>query len=92
VAAGRLDGFWEFSLKEWDIAAGALLILEAGGMISDFRGGNAYLHSGHVVSGNPKVHKAILKALDPLALPVKPSQGIDVEGAELGRREALRAD
>lgn len=69
VAAGRLDGFWEYGLKEWDIAAGALLILEAGGMISDVCGGDGYMRSGHVVSGNPKIHKAILKTLAPFGSP-----------------------
>ncbi|HFE32469.1 MAG TPA: inositol-1-monophosphatase [Gammaproteobacteria bacterium] len=65
VAAGRLDGFWEIGLSPWDSAAGALLIQEAGGLVSDFGGGNAYLDSGNVVAGNPKVFKAILQAIRP---------------------------
>lgn len=60
VAAGRLDGFWEIGLKEWDIAAGALLIQEAGGLVSDFKGGQSYLDSGDIVAGNPKCFKALL--------------------------------
>ena len=69
VACGRLDGFWEFGLKEWDIAAGALLILEAGGIVSDLEGGPGYLRSGNVVTGGNKVHKEILKTLEPFIAP-----------------------
>lgn len=61
VAAGRFDGFWEMNLKEWDMAAGALLIKEAGGMISDFKGGNDYLASGNVVCAAPKLFKPLLQ-------------------------------
>lgn len=61
VAAGRLDGFWEFGLSPWDMAAGSLLIVEAGGMISDFGGGAEFLTSGHVVCGSPKVFAPLLK-------------------------------
>jgi len=63
VAAGRLDGFWEMSLKPWDIAAGALLIKEAGGILSDFGGEPNYMDSGQVVAGNPKVYKALLQMI-----------------------------
>lgn len=63
VACGRLDGFWEFGLKEWDMAAGALLIVEAGGFVSDFEGQDRYLDAGHVVAGVDKVHAAILRAV-----------------------------
>lgn len=61
VAAGRFDGFWEMNLQEWDIAAGALLVKESGGMISDFSGGNGYLDSGNVVCAAPKVFKPLLQ-------------------------------
>ncbi|HEX7081399.1 MAG TPA: inositol monophosphatase family protein [Gammaproteobacteria bacterium] len=67
VAAGRVDGFWELGLSKWDIAAGALLIREAGGRISDFRGTDRYLETGHVVAGNPKVYAALSKLLAPHA-------------------------
>ncbi|HET8817164.1 inositol-1-monophosphatase [Pseudidiomarina aestuarii] len=60
VAAGRMDGFWEFSLERWDIAAGALMVREAGGLITDFGGGHGYMTSGNVVAGNPKVVQGIL--------------------------------
>ncbi len=63
VASGRLDGFWEFGLKPWDIAAGTLIVQEAGGLISDMRGDNKFLETGNVVTGNPKIFKDILKHL-----------------------------
>ncbi len=66
VAAGRLDGFWEFGLKRWDMAAGALLILEAGGFVSDALGGESYLDKGDIVAGNPKIAKKMLQTLHPL--------------------------
>ena len=65
VAAGRLDGFWEIGLSPWDTAAGALLVLEAGGMVSDFAGGGDYLDSGNVVCAGPKLHAAMLAAIRP---------------------------
>ncbi len=61
VAAGRLDGFWEFGLSEWDMAAGALLIKEAGGIVTNFRGEDSYLQSGNIICGTPKVYRAILR-------------------------------
>ena len=60
VAAGRLDGFWEFGLKEWDMAAGALLIREAGGFVTDFEGDNRFLASGNIVTGPEKIQREIL--------------------------------
>lgn len=65
VAAGRLDGFWELGLSEWDMAAGALLVREAGGIVTDFSGGDDYLSTGNVVCGGPKVHHALLMAIRP---------------------------
>ncbi len=59
VASGRLDGFWEFGLKEWDMAAGALLILEAGGFVADCDGSDRYLESGNIVAGTEKVKAGI---------------------------------
>jgi myo-inositol-1(or 4)-monophosphatase len=67
VAAGRVDGFWELGLSQWDIAAGALMIREAGGRISDFQGGDGYLESGNVVAGSPKIYSALSKLLAPHA-------------------------
>jgi myo-inositol-1(or 4)-monophosphatase len=65
VAAGRLDGFWEIGLQPWDIAAGALLVQEAGGLISDFDGGNDWMESGRIVAANPKCLKAMLQVIRP---------------------------
>ena len=61
VAAGRLDGFWENDLAAWDIAAGILLIKEAGGYVSDWNGGNNILETGSVVAGNEHIHKALME-------------------------------
>jgi myo-inositol-1(or 4)-monophosphatase len=65
VAAGRLDGFWEAGLRPWDMAAGALLIREAGGLVGDFGGGERFLETGNIVAGAPKVFRDILKTLRP---------------------------
>jgi myo-inositol-1(or 4)-monophosphatase len=65
VAAGRLDGFWELGLAQWDLAAGALLISEAGGVVSDIGGGDRYLETGNIVAGNLKVHQAMLTRIRP---------------------------
>ena len=59
VACGRYDGFWELGLKEWDIAAGALLVKEAGGLITNIDGDTDAFKSGNVVAGTPKVHEKI---------------------------------
>jgi myo-inositol-1(or 4)-monophosphatase len=66
VAAGRLDAFWEIGLSAWDMAAGALLVKEAGGLVSDINGSNDYLESGNIVCGNPRCFKAVLQATRPL--------------------------
>lgn len=65
VAAGRLDGFWEIGLNIWDMAAGVLLIQEAGGLSGDFSGGHDFLESGNLVSGTPKLFAEILKTIHP---------------------------
>lgn len=69
VAAGRLDGFWEIGLSPWDIAAGALLIQEAGGLVSDFSGGHDFLKTGNIVAGPPKILKGLLQAIQPHLTP-----------------------
>ncbi|MDC3144365.1 inositol monophosphatase [Pelagibacteraceae bacterium] len=63
VAAGKFDGFWEKNLKIWDIAAGALIVTEAGGRVTDFRGMNEYLESGNIVSSNFKIHDELLRLI-----------------------------
>jgi len=65
TAAGRYDGFFETGLKPWDIAAGALLILEAGGMVGDLQGKDGYLKSGHICAGNPDIHPQLLQVIEP---------------------------
>ena len=65
VACGRLDGFWEFGLHLWDIAAGILLVKEAGGFVCDPRGGEDYLKTGNVVATNPVLIRQFLKQIKP---------------------------
>lgn len=60
VAAGRYDGFWESNLKPWDIAAGALLVTEAGGVVSALNGDDSYLKSGHILAAGQQVHQEML--------------------------------
>jgi len=65
VACGRLDGFWEMGLHIWDIAAGILLVKEAGGIVSDPTGGEDYLKTGNMVAANPPILRQFLKAIKP---------------------------
>jgi myo-inositol-1(or 4)-monophosphatase len=65
VAAGRLDGFWEIGLSPWDMAAGALLISEAGGLVGDLSGETAFMDSGNIVAANPKVFAQLLQIIAP---------------------------
>jgi len=65
VAAGRIDGFWELGLSPWDMAAGALLITEAGGLVGDLAGEQNYLETGNIVGGNPKVFAQLLQIIAP---------------------------
>lgn len=64
VACGRYDGFWEFGLAPWDMAAGSLLISEAGGLVSDLRGEANYLDTGNIIAGTPKVFAPLLKIIE----------------------------
>ena len=65
MAAGRYDAFFETGLKSWDIAAGCLLVTEAGGMVSDLGGENGYIKTGHICAGNPDIHPQLLKIIAP---------------------------
>ena len=65
VACGRLDAFWEMGLSAWDMAAGALMIQEAGGLVGDLRGDDGYLESGEIACATPKVFPTLLEALRP---------------------------
>jgi myo-inositol-1(or 4)-monophosphatase len=63
VAAGRFDGFWEIGLSPWDMAAGVLLVREAGGLVGDLAGEDKFMDSGRIVASNGKLFAAILKVL-----------------------------
>lgn len=65
VAAGRFDGFWEHDLKIWDIAAGMLIIREAGGMVTECEGGDEMLKTGSIMAGNPDIHSFMESSLRP---------------------------
>lgn len=67
IAAGRLDGCWLTGLSEWDLAAGALLVREAGGLVNDFDGGDTWRQSGELIAATPKVHHEMLQVMKPLS-------------------------
>ena len=63
IAAGRFDAYWERDLSPWDLAAGMLLVREAGGFITDLDGGDAVLAKGQVAAGNDTMHRELLRLL-----------------------------
>lgn len=63
VAAGWFDGFFEINLSKWDIAAGGLLVSEAGGIVSDFSGKDAWIESGNIIATNPKIYEPLIKII-----------------------------
>ncbi|MFT5501400.1 MAG: myo-inositol-1(or 4)-monophosphatase [Woeseiaceae bacterium] len=65
VASGRLDAFWETGLAPWDLAAGALIIREAGGIISGLDGSEDFMKTGHVLTGTPRIYAALAKLFGP---------------------------
>ena len=65
TAAGRYDGFFETGLKPWDMAAGCLLITEAGGLVGDLQGNDSFLKTGHICAGNPKIFAQMLQVIAP---------------------------
>lgn len=67
VACGRYDGYYEKNLKIWDIAAGALMVSEAGGIVADFDGEAGYLESGNIIAGSPRVFGQMLPLLQSIA-------------------------
>ncbi|MEN6485558.1 MAG: inositol monophosphatase family protein, partial [Syntrophobacteraceae bacterium] len=69
LASGRVDGFWEVGLKTWDVAAGSLLVLEAGGTVSDFWGTENYLLNGHIIGGALVVYPFLLERVGKLLAP-----------------------
>ncbi len=79
VAAGRLDGFWEFKLSRWDVAAGILLVQEAGGLVTDMAGqpvrmDDASLHQVHLVAANERLHAQMLAVLDGIPVETPPAR------------------
>ena len=69
VACGRLDAFWELGLNDYDMAAGVLLIQEAGGLVGDFKGGHDFMNKRQVVAGNARCFKEVLKRIHPFVTP-----------------------
>ncbi len=65
VAAGRVDGFFEPGLSQWDIAAGVVIVREAGGFVGDFTGGDGFFESGDIVAANPKLFRSMIQTLRP---------------------------
>jgi myo-inositol-1(or 4)-monophosphatase len=71
VAAGYYDGFWEVGLNAWDVAAGSLLIVEAGGLVGDLAGEGGYLRGGQIVAANPRIFAQMVKVLGPFQASLK---------------------
>lgn len=69
VACGWYDGFWEINLSKWDIAAGGLIVQEAGGLVGDFEGNESWLETGNIVAANPRVFGQMLQTLAPHLTP-----------------------
>jgi len=65
VACGRYDGFWELYLWPWDVAAGSLIVVEAGGVVTDLKGGDDYIFSFNIAASNGRIHQQLLAHLDP---------------------------
>jgi myo-inositol-1(or 4)-monophosphatase len=63
VACGRFDGFWEMGLSSWDVAAGSLLVTEAGGVVTDFVGRGSYVESGDIIASAPEIHPDMLRVV-----------------------------
>jgi myo-inositol-1(or 4)-monophosphatase len=72
VAAGRLDAYWELGLKPWDLAAGSLIVVEAGGLVGDLHGGDRYLETGDIVAAASGVYPAFLHLLQNLEANASP--------------------
>jgi len=75
VAAGRYDGFWEIGLSPWDMAAGALMVLEAGGLVGDLQGDEHYFQRGMIIAGNPKIFGQLLQVIAPHLTPALRASG-----------------
>ena len=64
VACGRFDFFFEYSLNAWDVAGGVVIVQEAGGIVTDFSGGNNFLHGKELIASNPNVFREVLEVID----------------------------
>jgi len=91
VACGRLDGYWSSALADWDMAAGVLLMQEAGGLVGDFKGGHQHLETGDIVAATPKLFPAMLKIIRPhlASLPTGQTAITSPSAATPPRRTAL---
>ena len=67
VAAGRIDGTWLTGLHSWDMAAGGLIVREAGGLLNDFEGGDNWMENGEVIAATPRIHHQMLEVMKPLS-------------------------
>ena len=92
VAAGRMDAYWEIGLKPWDVAAGALLVQEAGGLISDFMGGENFLQEGNIVCGNLPCFRQLLPIIHRHLKDVPAVSMMGTEVKETGRQENTETD
>ena len=91
VATGRFDAFFELGLKPWDVAAGSLLVTEAGGLVGDFDGEANYMDGGQMLAGNPKLFSILVPLLQPvLGSGVQPAAPAATDAAPAPRRQ-LRA-
>ncbi|MGK7369898.1 MAG: inositol monophosphatase family protein, partial [Candidatus Halalkalibacterium sp. M3_1C_030] len=63
VAAGRFDGFYEYSLNPWDVGAASIIVQEAGGTVTDWEGGSNWLFGQRIVAGNSDIHEFLIKAI-----------------------------
>jgi myo-inositol-1(or 4)-monophosphatase len=91
VAAGWYDGFFETGLNPWDVAAGSLMITEAGGLIGNFTGESDYLFQREVVAGNPKVYAQLVQILAPYTRVIKAEEPALHEEIALTPEAALAA-
>ena len=91
VAAGYYDGFFEMGLNPWDVAAGSLIITEAGGLIGNFAGESDYLHQREVVAGNPKVFGQLVSILAPYTRVIRDEPVVPGRKVEDGSEAVLKA-
>ena len=63
IASGRMDGYFEIGIKQWDMAAGSVLVREAGGFVGDIAGGDRFLETGNIVAANPRIFREILRSI-----------------------------